>query len=76
MYQEKNIREDFCPACAVIPLAMIGAGMSVGNNKFNRKYREYKNITLILSLILTIIPFMIGIYFLFIKKDCNLCIAE
>jgi hypothetical protein len=73
---EKNIKEDFCPACAAIPLAMLGAGASAGNSKYNKNYRKYKNLICIFSLITTFIALFIGIYFLFIKKDCNQCIAE
>jgi hypothetical protein len=81
MHSEKNddetVKEEFCTACAAIPIAMLGAGMSTaGKNKFNKNYRKYKKLNLIFSLTLTIVPFFIGIYFLFIKKDCNQCIAE
>jgi hypothetical protein len=72
---DKNVKEDFCPACAAIPLAMLGAGVSAGNSNYNKNYRKYKNIICIFSLLITFIVFFIGIYFLFIKKDCNQCIA-
>jgi len=78
MSQEKDhekIKEDFCPACVAIPLAMLGAGVSAGNSKYNKNYRKYKNIICIISIIMTLFAFFIGIYFLFIKKDCNKCIA-
>jgi hypothetical protein len=76
MYNKnKNIKEDFCPACATIPLAMLGAGVSSGNSKYNKNYRKYKNYIFIFSLSTTLIAFLIGIYYLFIKKDCNQCIA-
>lgn len=73
--ENKDIIEDFCPACATIPLTIFGAGVYSGNNLYNKKYRKYKNYIFIFSLSVTIISFMIGVYYLFIKKDCNQCIA-
>jgi hypothetical protein len=68
-------KENFCPACVAIPLTMVGAGISTSSSKINKNYRKIKNMICVFSFLITFLFFFIGVYFLFIKKDCNKCIS-
>jgi hypothetical protein len=71
MNKEKEIKEDFCPACIVVPLAMIGGVGGVASSTAKDEYKTYKKIVFWISIIITIISFIIGIYVL--KGDCKKC---
>lgn len=63
--------EQFCSACATIPLSF--ASSALGNHvKKNHDYSFYKDITLILSLMITFISFSFG-YYKFFLSDCKTC---
>ena len=69
MNKEDDIKEDFCGACIAMPLALAGAaGTGVagkGKHGKNKKYILYIGITI------TIISFIVGLYFLMKCKDCR-----
>jgi hypothetical protein len=72
--EEKKIKEKFCPACVSIPLAMVGAGVSKAGSNNEKNYRTFKNISLLISVIIIIISIGIGVYYFFIKS-CSKCQA-
>jgi tellurite resistance protein TehA-like permease len=70
--KNKEIKEDFCPACLVVPLAFVGAGAAAAGEVVPKKHKKWKK-TLLISGILTFV-FAIGLlvyYNLSLKKDCN-----
>lgn len=67
---EEN-KEDFCGACAAIPIALAGAGLAGASGKGSRK--KEKKILLWTGLGTIFLAIMIAVFFLFIKKcsDCR-----
>jgi len=69
---KRNTKESFCPACAVVPVMMLGAGSAGLSSKGG--YKKYKKIMLYGGLTVSIISLFIIIYYIFIKK-CDKCLA-
>jgi hypothetical protein len=63
--KKEELKENFCPACVVIPIAMASGGIGLQDNGRNK---------LILwgSIIITILMIFIYIYYKYIKK-CSTC---
>jgi len=68
-----DTRENFCGACAAVPLALVGAGVSAYGAGSKKKYKRGKKIMFWTGIITVIISILIVIYFLWIKKcdDCE-----
>jgi uncharacterized membrane protein YvbJ len=64
-------KEKFCPPCALLPIALAGAGASIYSSK-KGLYKKQKKIILWSSIIIAFIFLFISIYFLLIK-NCNEC---
>lgn len=64
------VREDFCGVCAVVPLALAGAG-ALGYTVSGKEYRQRRRWTLILGSIGVIISILIWWKF----KSCSQCRA-
>jgi hypothetical protein len=73
--EEKKIKENFCPACVSIPLAMVGAGVSKAGSNSEKNYRTFKNISFLISMIFIVLSIFIGIYYFFIKS-CSKCLQS
>lgn len=71
MHEEENkedIKEDFCGACAVIPLALVGVtGAGIGT----KQYGTTKKVMLWGGIALTIISIIIVIIYLKRCKNCK-----
>lgn len=61
---EKKLKEDFCPACVAIPIAMASGG--VGSQFTQNKYIVWG------SILITIAMIGVYIYYKYIKK-CSTC---
>ena len=61
---DKKIKEDFCPACIAIPIAMASGG--VGTQFTHNKYIIWG------SILVTVLMIFIYIYYKYIKK-CSSC---
>ena len=72
MYKEKETKEDFCPACLVVPLAFAGAGAAAAGGTVSKKHKVWKKALLISGVITLLIAIGIAIYF-FMNKDCTSC---
>jgi hypothetical protein len=69
---ETENKEDFCPACVAVPLAMAGAGMTgIGSTKDPKNNKKSKNILLVVGLIITLLCLAIGIFYLRRCKNCR-----
>jgi len=65
-------KEDFCPACVAVPMAMAGAGMAgIGSTKDPKKSKKSKNILLAVGLIFTLLSLAIGLIYLRTCRDCR-----
>lgn len=68
-----NVKENFCGACASIPLAMLGASFSARGKTSKEQYKTKRLNNLIISLSITLISFCIGIYYLYVLQ-CRACV--
>jgi hypothetical protein len=72
MNDKKEIKEDFCPSCLVVPLAFAGAGAAAAGGTVSKKHKIWKKALLISGVISVIISIGILIYF-YMNKDCKSC---
>lgn len=68
-----TMREDFCPSCLVVPLAVAGAGAAGISMTSSKKHKLQKKILLISAIISILLSISIGLYYLVFKKDCESC---
>lgn len=72
LQENEEIQENFCGACAAVPLALAGAGgAAYGSTKGSNK--KYKKILLWTGIITAILAILFIIYVYCIKKDCKSC---
>ena len=71
--KDEDVREDFCPACLAIPLAMAGAGASVAGSNKSAKFKLQKKVLLWGGIFTVLVSVAIVIYYICIKdcKDCR-----
>lgn len=68
----KSTKEEFCPVCVAVPLALAGAGAtSLGANQSENYKKRRKNL-LFVGISSTVISLLIIIYYVWIK-DCESC---
>ena len=67
---KEDTKEDFCGACAVVPLAFMGVGASAYGSSSKGSNKKMKKILLWSGLISVIITIAIAYYFL---KNCSDC---
>ena len=60
MKKKEEIREDFCPACVAVPLAMAGAGTS---KSASGKQTVLGKVIFWLSIIITILSIVVAIWY-------------
>jgi hypothetical protein len=70
---ELESKEDFCGACAVIPLAFAGAGASAYGASSNGSQKKLKKILLWSGVSTVILSLFVIIYIYYFKKDCVDC---
>lgn len=75
MNNKQDIKEPFCGACAVIPLAMAGVGASAYGSNNKGSYKKNKQIMLWGGIITIIISILIAVYFLWFK-ECSQCLPK
>ena len=66
--ENKEIKENFCGACMILPFAFAGAG-SVGLSQYDAKKKKKR--MLLLSIGLTLLSF--AIYFWWNSMYCDTC---
>jgi hypothetical protein len=69
-----TLKENFCPSCITIPLAMSGIGLTSLNSdsETSEKHKRKKKLMLYTGLVITLLSFLIGVYYL-CYKQCNDC---
>ena len=69
----KEVKEEFCGACAAIPLAFVGAGASAYGASSKSSHKTQKKIIFWSGIVTVIISLAIVVYYLWIKKcsDCE-----
>uniref|UniRef100_A0A6C0H2S6 Transmembrane protein n=1 Tax=viral metagenome TaxID=1070528 RepID=A0A6C0H2S6_9ZZZZ len=69
---ETETKEDFCPACVILPVAMAGAGMaSVGATKQNKSNKKKKKLMFWVGITTTLFALIIGLIYLKRCKNCR-----
>jgi hypothetical protein len=67
-YTKDDTKEDFCGACAAVPLALVGAGTAGFGTK---KHGKTKKIMLWTGLILTVLGVVIATWYVSTCSDCR-----
>tara|TARA_B100001939_G_C16782280_1_gene547546 strand:- start:238 stop:459 length:222 start_codon:yes stop_codon:yes gene_type:complete len=67
MKNKEEIREDFCPACIAVPLAMAGAGTS---KSASTKQTFLAKVIFWLSIIITVISIIVAIWYFTRCEEC------
>ena len=69
-----DVKEEFCSACALVPLALAGATSTAYGSQTNGQYKNIAKITFWGGIITVIISTILAYYFIMIKqcKDCQL----
>jgi len=60
---EKEIKEQFCPPCLAIPVALAGTAVGTGLGGIGRS----KKILIIISVVIVILSVLFGMYFLYFR---------
>lgn len=68
MKKKEEIREDFCPACVAVPLAMAGAGTS---KSASGKQSVLGKVIFWLSIIITVLSIIVAIWYFTRCKECS-----
>jgi shikimate kinase len=69
MNEDEEIKENFCGACAVIPVALVGGGVITASQ--NSNYKKNKKIILYIGISITVISLLVSVYFLLKCKSCR-----
>ena len=69
MNEKEEIKEEFCGACAAIPVALVGGVIASSSSQIN--YKKNKKIILWIGVSITVISIIIAIYFLLQCKTCR-----
>ena len=69
--KNKEIKEDFCPACLVVPLAFAGAGAAAAGEVVPKKHKKWKKALLISGVLTFVFAILLLIYYNLVKKDCQ-----
>ena len=73
MENKEEIKEDFCPSCLIVPLAVVGTGAATAGELVPQKHKKWKKV-LLWSGVLTIISVVaLIIYYHINKENCKSC---
>ena len=67
MKNKEEIREDFCPACVAVPLAMASVGTSKGASG---KQSVLGKVIFWLSIIITVLSIIVAIWYFTRCEEC------
>jgi hypothetical protein len=70
---EDQVKEDFCPACLVVPLAFAGAGAAAAGGTMSNKHKKWKKALLISGVLTILLCIAFGVYYLMNKDNCQEC---
>jgi hypothetical protein len=65
-------KEEFCGACAMVPIALLGAGAAYGTGSSKQKHKQSKKIIFWVGISTVILSILVAVYYLWIKK-CDEC---
>lgn len=67
--KEDENKEEFCTACATIPLALLGVGVAAGSKTGSNK--KTRQILLYTGIAITVISIIIAIIYIKTCKECR-----
>lgn len=67
---EEETKEDFCPACLIVPLAFAGASATAVGGGVSKKHKKWKK-ALLISGILTIVLSLVFLVYYLLNRKCN-----
>ena len=70
MSNEDETKEDFCPACLVVPLAFAGASATAAGGTMSKSHKKWKKMLLISGIVSVLISAIILIYYFMNKENC------
>ena len=73
MNRKEELKEDFCPACLVVPLAFAGAGAAAAGGTMSNKHKKWKKALLISGILTILMCLGFGIYYILNKDNCKEC---
>ena len=65
---EKEVKEEFCPSCLVMPLAFVGTGAVAAGGAISKKHQKWKKGLLISGIVTFIFLILLIIYYFMTKK--------
>ena len=68
--KEDENKEEFCTACATIPLALLGVGVAAGGSKTGSN-KKTKQILLYTGIGITVLSIIIAIIYIKTCKECR-----
>jgi hypothetical protein len=71
--RKDEVKEDFCPACLIVPLAFAGAGAAAAGGTMSNKHKKWKKALLISGVLTILLCIAVGVYYLMNKDNCKEC---
>lgn len=68
---KKQIKENFCPSCLVMPLAFVGTGAVVASEQMSNKHKRWKKALVITGAVTLVSLVLMLIWYYALKKGCN-----
>jgi ABC-type Mn2+/Zn2+ transport system permease subunit len=65
-----EIKEDFCPACIAVPLAMAGAGIAGAGSSGAKENAKRNKIMMWVGIVIALLSLVAGLYYAY---TCNTC---
>jgi len=70
---DKEVKEEFCPSCLVVPLAFAGAGAAAAGGTVSKKHKKWKKALLISGVISIVMAIALAAYYFLYKSECKEC---
>ena len=67
----EETREDFCPACLIVPLAFAGVGATGAGGIVSKKHKKWKKMLLISGIVTILLSLLLLIYWHMNKDSCS-----
>ena len=75
MPKKEDVKEDFCPSCLIVPLAVAGAASTAAGSQVSGKHKLMRKV-LFYSGVITVASVLVILFYMFVlkkKEDCVQC---